>query len=125
MIAPAIIRHRRCKVCLRNKPEATFYRVNDTEGSICGTCGDYHEQALMFFATGTPPKGCQRCELTFEQLRTDMTVQDETVKTGMYLHMKDGVYQILCRKCSDWYSARCGMYENTPFEHKRKLKGYK
>lgn len=71
---------------------------------------------------GDPPPGCQDCGVTFDALME--RAPDGNV--GMCLHQKDGVYQILCRTCSDQYvRKRVDLYGDTLFGEKRKLKGTK
>lgn len=44
----------------------------------------------------------------------------------MFLHWKDGVYQVLCRACSDRYERkRLDLYGDTVHGHLKKLKGAK
>jgi hypothetical protein len=48
---------------------------------------------------------------------------DRDGNVGMYLHQKDGVYQILCRSCSDHYvRQRVDLYGDTEFGDRLKLK---
>lgn len=116
-----IIFGKRCKICRLWKPRSEFYRVTKTQGNICSKCGEWHEQALLLLGRGIPPRGCQECGVTFESLAAG-TKGDNV---GMYLHPKDGIYQILCARCSAKYAPRSGIYEDTAYEHRAKLKGYK
>lgn len=88
---------------------------------MCFHCWQWHQQALKMFA-GEPPAGCQECGVTFEALERAAPGGN----VGMYIHAKDGIYQVLCRRCSDAYiQKRVDLYADTKFGWDRKLKGGK
>jgi hypothetical protein len=69
---------------------------------------------------GHPPPGCQECGITFTQLRERSLDGD----IRMYVHAKDGLYQILCRACSDAYvPKRVDLYGATAFGRAKRLTG--
>jgi len=84
---------------------------------MCWQCLEWHRRAVMMLA-GKPPPGCQVCGVTFAQLQERAGGGD----VRMYLHAKDGIYQVLCRQCSDDYvPKRVDLYGDTAFGHSRKL----
>lgn len=71
---------------------------------------------------GDPPWGCQECGVTFADLES--ATADGNV--SMYMHTKDGIYQVLCRQCSDAYERkRLDLFGGTVYGHLKKLKGTK
>lgn len=88
---------------------------------MCWSCYEWHGKALAMLA-GHPPPGCQECGVTFDHLKR--ITPGGNVR--MYLHPKDGIYQILCRTCSDRYTPkRLDLYGDTQFGWDHKLKGAK
>ncbi len=86
---------------------------------MCWRCYERHQKALQILAGNAPP-GCQneKCGVTFQQLEERAAGGD----VRMYLHFKDGIYQILCPTCSDQYvPKRVDLYGGTAFGHARKL----
>lgn len=83
----------------------------------CWKCEQKHQAALDVLA-GNPPKACGKCCLTFEEL----AARTQGAEVSMFLHWKDGIYQVLCRACSDLYvSQRKDLYGPTPFGRERGL----
>lgn len=88
---------------------------------LCWRCLEWHRKAMAMLA-GAPPPGCQECGITFAALME----RSPDGNVGMYLHSKDGVYQILCGTCSHQYvRKRVDLYGDTLFGDKAKLKGTK
>ncbi len=88
---------------------------------MCWNCYGWHQRALRMLA-GSPPPGCQACDVTFKEL----TERSPDGNTRMYLHVKDGIYQVLCTSCSDEYERkRLDLYGDTVHGWLRKLKGAK
>jgi hypothetical protein len=86
---------------------------------MCWLCWEWHNQALEALA-GNPPSGCQVCGVTYTQLQERSPNGDSEV--GMYVHPKDGIYQVLCRACSDAYELqRVDLYRPTQFGYEKKL----
>ena len=83
---------------------------------MCLRCYTWHSKALDLLCKGIPPPGCQDCGLTFDDLA------DREGNTKMYVHAKDGIYQILCPRCSDVYVLkRRDLYGATLFGHRKGL----
>ena len=117
MTAPVLVGVR-CHYCSKFKNPHEVMRF--TGGPImCWRCYDWHQIALKILA-GHPPRGCQECGVTFAGLAECEAGGD----IRMYLHAKDGIYQVLCRACSDSYVLkRVDLYGNTAFGRSRKLTG--
>jgi hypothetical protein len=78
---------------------------------ICFRCLEWHHNAIRVLA-GDPPPGCQECGLTF----ADLKAFDNAGNLRMYLHVKDGIYQILCTTCSDKYERkRADLFRETVY----------
>lgn len=69
-----------------------------------------HYEALHLLSTGEPPKACQDCGKPSSEC------------ASLFVHRKDGIYQALCRSCSDRYEQKAKeLYRDTPYGAKRKL----
>ena len=96
----------KCRRCSQFRHPAEF--VAGPNG-YCLHCLEWHRKALDLLA-GNPPPGCQECERTFAQL------EDSAGNARMYLHVKDGLYSLLCKSCSDAYERkRADLYGGTPY----------
>ena len=108
----------KCHYCSNPRNPHEVMRMSG--GAImCWRCWEWHQKALKMLA-GNPPPGCQneKCGVTFAQLQERAGGGD----VRMYLHVKDGIYQVLCRTCSDAYvPKRVDLYGHTAFGHARKL----
>lgn len=83
----------------------------------CFQCQDKHNEALEVLA-GNPPKGCGECGVTFE----DLARRTLGEQVGMFMHWKDGMYQLLCAHCDRKYvERRKDLYGPTRFGWERKL----
>jgi hypothetical protein len=79
-------------------------------------CYEHHLEALRVMANGAPPKACQACNTAFEDLAAVRG------NSRMYMHSKDGVYQVLCKWCSDAYERkRADLYRSTPYGAAKKI----
>ena len=83
---------------------------------MCLHCFEWHNHALALLNKGKIPPGCQVCGLTFEALA------NAAGNTRMYVHAKDGLYQVLCPTCSDAYILkRADLYKPTRFGQQKGL----
>lgn len=86
----------------------------------CLHCYENHQEAMRFLCSGQAPKGCHRCHKTLQELAAangDVTLHG---------YMKDGIYQLLCGPCGDWYERKhLPMFQNTPHGQQVKLAGAK
>lgn len=106
----------KCRFCSKFRSPNEF--IHDATVGYCWVCYEWHQHALKMLA-GVDPPGCQQCGTFFEVLRSRAAGD-----LRMYLHPKDGIYQILCKACSDGYERkRLDLYGDTPHGWLRKLKG--
>ena len=120
MTAPAVFKVQ-CPYCSKWRSPAEIIPIGTGGAKICWHCYEWHHQALKMLA-GQPPPGCQECGVSFEAL--EKAAPGGNVR--MYVHPKDGIYQVLCRRCSDAYTRkRVDLYGDTKFGWDRKLKGAK
>ena len=106
----------RCQYCSKQRRpnEVSYY-----PGGVirCWHCEEWHARAIDLLAYGTVPETCQGCNTPTRGLPDDGEGNVE-----LYLHPKDGVYQILCRTCSDRYvRQRVDLYGATEFGSELKL----
>lgn len=108
-----------CRVCGKFRDPREF--IHDATVGYCWHCYEWHLVALKMLCQGIPPSGCQECGVSYESLAAAAGGGD----VKFYLHPKDGVYQVLCRHCSDRYErANNRLYADTPYGWSRKLKGH-
>jgi hypothetical protein len=75
-----------------------------------------HREALALLNNGECPEACHECGADPQQSLNDQG------QPALYLHLKDGIYQALCRKCSDLYEVKAKeRYKETPYGAARKL----
>jgi hypothetical protein len=116
-LSPPAVMCVRCHYCSKFRSPREVLYIGTGGACMCWDCYDWHNRALDALA-GTPPPGCQECGVTYEQLRERAGGGD----CGMYVHPRDGMYQVLCKKCSDAYvPQRVDLYRPTQYGHNRKL----
>lgn len=106
----------KCPMCSKFRSPSEILRMGEGECvRICLDCYAWHRRALDMLA-GTPPPGCQVCGVSFEEAKA------RDGNSRMWLHQKDGIYQILCGWCDAKYvQKRRDLYGNTPYGKKKKL----
>ena len=106
----------KCHYCSRTVP--LWQAMSFGESMVrCAQCQEKHLAALDALA-GNPPPGCGECGVTFEVLAE----RTRGAEVGMFLHWKDGMYQLLCAACDRKYvEARKDLYGPTRFGRDRKL----
>lgn len=88
-------------------------------GYTCRYCLEWHFHALDVLG-GAMPQGCQECGRQAEELKEVLPGGEVTVR--LYAHPKDGVYQLLCAKCTEAYvPKRRDIYGGTAYGHRLKL----
>lgn len=106
----------KCPCCSRFYSPAEILRFG--EGGcvrICLKCWEKHLEVLRVLATKVPPRACQECNTAFESLSADARGNSR-----MYIHQKDGMYQVLCSKCHEVYERkRADLYRSTPYGYAR------
>ena len=106
----------RCHSCSKFYPESGLMTIGESI-KRCFACQEKHEQALDVLA-GNPPRSCGECGATWEEIKR----RDSNPEAKMYVHMKDGVYQLLCDLCDEEYvRKRKDLYGPTRFGWERKL----
>lgn len=110
----------RCHYCSHFFPASLL--INFGESMVrCFQCQEKHLAALEVLA-GKPPQGCGECGLTFEVLADQQSPPAET-QVSMFMHWKDGMYQLLCASCDRKYvEGRKDLYGPTRFGWDRKLR---
>lgn len=120
-IAPVYQPRFRCRFCGNYQPQGDFILPNDLAISPCLDCHRANEAALAALANKSEP-GCWECRKTLSQIAHDTGKAD----VRMYLHKKDGLFQLLCPRCSDAYERkRLDLYGSTPYGERKKLSGAK
>lgn len=100
----------RCNYCSRHYSPGDLTRFS-SEVRICKKCREKHEQAVDALCGKREPE-CQGCQTSL----TDLALAAGVDSVPMFVHPKDGVYQLLCFKCSDDYEKkRRDLYANTPY----------
>lgn len=107
----------RCHYCSKSRsPREVIYLPGGK--MLCWRCYEWHGHAMGLLAKGEPPPGCQECGAKFDAMQEVNARGDMPV----YLHPKDGVYQVLCGKCSDAYvQKRADLYGSTQYGRLQKL----
>ncbi|HTB10950.1 MAG TPA: hypothetical protein VK752_05240 [Bryobacteraceae bacterium] len=112
-MSPAILRFwPRCRYCSKQRPPEEMLPMG-----MCARCLEWHMHALDLLAGKIPP-GCQECGLSFSVL--ERAAADADVR--LYVVPRDGIYQVLCRRCCDVYvRSRRDLYKGTPFGFQQNL----
>jgi hypothetical protein len=101
----------RCSYCSHFRPRFRIHALASGQ-AICDYCLDWHNHATEFLGGSTTPRDCQACGLTWETLR-DSTAG---VEVRMWVVMKDGIYQLLCKGCvAPYVVKRADLYKGTQF----------
>lgn len=101
----------KCPYCSKFRPHSEIQKMGTGGAKICFRCLEWHRNAIKVLA-GAPPPGCQECGVTF----ADLKAFDRAGNLRMYLHVKDGIYQILCTTCSDVYERkRADLFRETAY----------
>lgn len=111
---PAIIIAKQCNYCSGFYPPSQI-RTMGKSISICWFCA---EKQVIQIDAFYPPDFCQGCNRPTYEL-----VNEEPGTTfSMFPHWKDGVYQLLCRKCNAAYiPKRRDLIKGTRFAEEQKL----
>jgi hypothetical protein len=112
---PQVLRVK-CHYCSRFRSPHEILKIGTGGAIMCWFCYEWHGKALKMLC-GALPMACQgdNCGVTWEQLQ-------ERGDSKMYVHNKDGIYQILCQSCSDRHVLlRADLYRPTRYGHQLKL----
>lgn len=111
----------KCHYCSRFRTAKEVMSIGTGGARMCWRCWERHNDALKALA-GDVPRGCGECGVTFAAL--EAAAPGGNVR--MFVHFKDGLYQLLCPGCSDRYERkRVDLYGDTAYGWKKKLKGAK
>lgn len=92
------------------------YRIIGESVVMCWACQQRHDVKVEGL---NPPAECQGCHTSTELLQA----RARGARWSMFLHWRDGEYQMLCAACSDAYiGKRKDLYGGTRFGWQRKLK---
>ncbi len=106
---------RKCNVCQRHKPANEMVSGNEKRGYLCTACYYKHHENLRGLSR-SGPRACNECGVSFALL-----VERKPTAT-MTVHVKDGVLQILCKRCADRFEPKAPQYKGTLYGYR---KGYK
>ena len=107
--------HVRCRRCSRFRHPDDF-AINPTVG-YCRQCYEGHQRALKVLEGGVP-KECTLCNAAFEDLMNAAGAGD----IRMYVHLQDGLYGVMCQRCSDAYEhKRRDLYQATEYGAQKKI----
>lgn len=117
-----------CKQCGRRVNDSIKWNQgDDARGYLCEVCivdnAVAYDALIQQIATGYATdygQRCQACNRTLDE------IEALTGKRSMIVHMRDGVNQMLCRRCSDKYELKATtLYHNTLYGWLKKLRGNK
>ena len=109
--SPNIVIGVRCHYCSKFRNPKEMAKIGTGGALICWHCQEWHVHALNTL-TGTQPRGCQKCGVTFK----DLAAQARGDDVRMVLVIKDGIYQIHCKSCAEQYiPKRRDLYGPTRF----------
>lgn len=100
--------HVRCRRCSKFRHPAEF--IGGPYG-YCATCYETHRKAMTMLTAQVPP-ACQECGVS----EAELSARSPNVDIKMQVHIKDGIYQVLCEGCGTKYArGRSDLYQGTPF----------
>lgn len=110
----------RCKICQKSKGKNHFVFQSDDSGNVCDDCYAWHRRAIRLLG-GEIPKGCQECNRSVYEIAQASASED----VRFFVHPKDGIYQLLCARCSDAYERKVPIYKETLYGRMKKMAGCK
>jgi hypothetical protein len=96
----------RCQYCSHFYHPLEVLNIGQGGVVMCWKCHEWHTANLLAAFQGGVPKGCFECKATWDELRLRLTIGDNPDEVKMFLVPKDGIYQLLCRTCSDAYEQK-------------------
>jgi hypothetical protein len=101
----------RCHYCSKTRPRFRVHVLASNQ-AICDYCLDWHHHAIEFLGGETTPRGCSGCGMTYQA----MCELDTNSRIRLWVVMKDGIYQLLCKTCVAGYlPKRADLYKGTAF----------
>lgn len=120
MSAAAILLTEICPYCTHARSLHDIMPFAGTK--ICQECYQAHLEALRVFSDAKPPSECSGCHLSYAELCARAGIREDQQAT-MQVHYENGVYRILCKRCSDGYvRKRVELYGDTEFGRNLGLK---
>lgn len=114
----------RCHYCSKFHSPSETISIGTGGVKMCFQCQEWHVGQMNAVAQGGVPPGCFGCRATWDELRLRIAAGDNTSEVKMYLTPKDGIYQLLCRTCSDAYEQkRADLFKGTLHGRLKKLTG--
>jgi hypothetical protein len=108
----------RCHYCSKFRHPKEIVRIGTGGAKMCWYCYGWHLHALGKLAA-SPARACQECGVSYAELEQ----RDRDGNVRLYVHAKDGGYQLLCAGCSDRYiRRRPDLFRDTKFGWEQKLK---
>lgn len=102
----------RCRYCSKQRAPEEMLPMG-----MCARCLEWHLHALDLLAGKIPP-GCQECGLSVRVMERSAGDAD----ISLYVVPRDGIYQVLCRRCCDIYvRSRRDLYKGTQFGSQQNL----
>lgn len=95
----------RCHYCSKFRHPAEIIHIGTGGAKMCQHCYEWHLSSLNAVSKGGVPPGCFDCRATWDELRLRLDAGDNT-SVKMILVPKDGIYQLLCRTCSNAYEQK-------------------
>jgi hypothetical protein len=96
----------RCHYCSQFRHPLEVLPIGTGGVVMCWRCHEWHCQNIEALAKGGVPHGCFECRATWDELRLRFAAGDNPDDVKMYLVPRDGIYQLLCRTCSDAYELK-------------------
>lgn len=107
--------HVRCHYCSKFKPASDVRSIGEFV-QICSNCYEAHNRRIE--ALAEPPSECPGCQRAI----ADIQAAELGDKFSMFLHLRDGQYQLLCRRCdAEYIPKRKDLYGHGPFGRENKL----
>jgi hypothetical protein len=96
----------RCHYCSVFRNPHEVFPIGIGGVVMCLRCREWHDANIDALAKDGAPKGCFECRVTWAELRLRLEAGDNPAELKMFLVPKDGIYQLLCRTCSDAYERK-------------------
>lgn len=105
-MSAALIVTVRCHYCSKDQHPGEIISIGTGGAKMCFRCYEWHVENINALAQGGVPMGCFECRVTWAELRARVGPDDNPDDVKMFLVPKDGIYQLLCRTCSDAYERK-------------------
>jgi len=96
----------RCHYCSKFRHPDDVHPIGTGGAVMCVHCREWHAENVSAITRGGVPKGCFECRITWAELRLRFAAGDKPDEVKMFMVPKDGIYQLLCAKCTDAYERK-------------------